>query len=333
MNFFDRVQQLHALLRDRRVPVSGQVLQDELECSRATLHRLIAKLRDELGAPIVYDRDAQGYAYRRDAPFELPGLWFTPQELVALLTIERVLGETGPGWLGEQLSPLREKVRNLLGDQTAGLPDWSNRLRLLSQRARPAGPFFGTVASALARRKRLQLRYRARSRQDARSEREVSPQRLTRYRDNWYLDAWCHWREGLRSFSLDRIDAAELCDVAAIDCSVTELDAALAAGYGIFAGAAREHAELVFSADAARWVAVEQWHPQQQTEWLPGGRFSLRVPYARPEELVADILRHGPAVEVRGPPALRDAVAQAHRAAWQQYATAGDSGSGHRLTK
>ena len=216
MNFFDRVQQLHALLRDRRSPISGQQLQDELECSRATLHRLIAKLRDELGAPIIYVREPPGYRYRSDANFELPGLWFTPHELVALLTIERVLAETGPGWLGEQLSPLRDKVRNLLADETAGLPDWSDRLRLLSQAARPAGPSFATVASALARRKRLKVRYRARSRQDARSERELSPQRLTRYRDNWYLDAWCHWREGLRSFSLDRIDVAELIDTPAV---------------------------------------------------------------------------------------------------------------------
>ena len=321
MNFFDRVQQLHALLRDRRSPISGQQLQDELECSRATLHRLIAKLRDELGAPVIYVREPPGYRYRSDANFELPGLWFTPHELVALLTIERVLAETGPGWLGEQLSPLRDKVRNLLADETAGLPDWSDRLRLLSQAARPAGPSFATVASALARRKRLKVRYRARSRQDARSERELSPQRLTRYRDNWYLDAWCHWREGLRSFSLDRIDVAELIDTPALDCTPADLDAALAAGYGIFAGPAREVAELVFSAEAARWVSAEQWHPDQSFEWLPGGRYRLRVPYARSEELVADLMRHGAAVEVLGPPALRAAVARALKGAAEIYET------------
>ena len=212
-------------------------------------------------------------------------------------------------------------MRTLLADETAGLPDWSDRLRLLSQAARPAGPSFATVASALARRKRLKVRYRARSRQDARSERELSPQRLTRYRDNWYLDAWCHWREGLRSFSLDRIDVAELIDTPALDCTPADLDAALAAGYGIFAGPAREVAELVFSAEAARWVSAEQWHPDQSFEWLPGGRYRLRVPYARSEELVADLMRHGAAVEVLGPPALRAAVARALKGAAQIYET------------
>jgi predicted DNA-binding transcriptional regulator YafY len=37
------------------------------------------------------------------------------------------------------------------------------------------------------------------------TEREVSPQRLVHYRDNWYLDAWCHLREDVRSFSIDAI--------------------------------------------------------------------------------------------------------------------------------
>jgi len=34
---------------------------------------------------------------------------------------------------------------------------------------------------------------------------------LTHYRDNWYLDAWCHAKKALRTFSLDNIQkTAEL---------------------------------------------------------------------------------------------------------------------------
>ena len=72
---------------------------------------------------------------------------------------------------------------------------------------------------------------------------------------------------------------------------------------------------------AARWVSAEQWHPDQSFEWLPGGRYRLRVPYARSEELVADLMRHGAAVEVLGPPALRAAVARALKGAAQIYET------------
>ena len=51
------------------------------------------------------------------------------------------------------------------------------------------------VAGALMRR-RLAIAYHGRER-DATTVRKVSPQRLTHYRDNWYLDAWCHSRRGL----------------------------------------------------------------------------------------------------------------------------------------
>ncbi len=87
------------------------------------------------------------------------------------------------------------------------------RIRILGMAARPAGVHFNTCADALLRR-RLALQYHSRSR-DELTERTVSPQRLTHYRDNWYLDAWCHRAEALRSFSVDRIRAARLLEESA----------------------------------------------------------------------------------------------------------------------
>ncbi len=314
MNFFDRVLQLHGILRDRRLPVPREELQSRLECSRATLYRLVEKLRDELGAPLRYAK-GRGYYYDGEASqFDLPGLWFTAEELTALLTFEQLLEGAGPGMVGEALAPLRDKVRALLGNPAAGLPDWSRRLRLLSQAARPAGPGFATLATALARRQRVAIRYCARSQGDVETARVVSPQRLTRYRDNWYLDAWCHWRQGLRSFSVDRIREAVLQDAPAQECTDEALDAELAAGYGIFAGAVVAEAELRFSPRAARWVAAEQWHPQQRSAWEADGGYRLWVPYSQPDELLRDLLRHAGEVEVLGPPALRAAVRAAHAA-------------------
>jgi proteasome accessory factor C len=76
------------------------------------------------------------------------------------------------------------------------------------------GPYFATIAGALAARRRLHLHYYHRDR-DSTDERVVSPQRLSHYRDNWYLDAWCHLRRGLRTFALDAIREARTLDDAA----------------------------------------------------------------------------------------------------------------------
>lgn len=50
----------------------------KLECSEPTVRRLVAKLRNELGAPVRFDRARGGWVYDAadGAPYELPGLWF-----------------------------------------------------------------------------------------------------------------------------------------------------------------------------------------------------------------------------------------------------------------
>lgn len=69
-----------------------------------------------------------------------------------------------------------------------------------------------------------------------------------------------------------------------------------------------EWAELEFTAERARWVSREVWHPDQEGRFLPDGSFRLRVPYSNPTELAMDILRHVPDVKVLGPDPLKSQV-------------------------
>jgi proteasome accessory factor C len=147
----------------------------------------------------------------------------------------------------------------------------------------------------------------------------ISPQRLVHYRDNWYLDGWCHLRDGLRIFALDRIESATLLDEPADDLPEEELDRRLARSYGIFSGVPRTSAVLRFTAHMARWVSEEHWHPQQIGQWMTDGSYELTIPYAEPTELVRDILRFGAEVEVVRPESLRGLVRNQLAAALAQY--------------
>ncbi len=153
-------------------------------------------------------------------------------------------------------------------------------------------------------RRQLEFDYLARSTNE-RTHRKVSPQRLTHYKDNWYLDAWDHDRDGLRSFSVDRVQHARLLDPAARDIPDEELNQHLASSYGIFSGAPKGIATLLFSAKAARWVADEHWHSKQEGRFLPDGRYELKLPYSNAKELLMDVMRYGADAEVMEPPALR----------------------------
>lgn len=318
MDRMQRIYKLHRLLAAHRYPISRAKLEAELGCARASLTRILAEMRDHFDAPIEFDKEAGGYKYGHDA-FELPGLWFTPSELLALSAAQKLLEETQPGLLDNQLSPLKARIEKLLAQEHLGSGELAKRLKILHMAARqPDTRIFQTVAGATAQRKRLDLSYHGRER-DVPSKREVSPQRLIHYRDNWYLDAWCHERKDLRSFALDRIRAASMLDGVADDLADSELDRHFASAYGIFAGAPKHTAILRFTAERARWVADESWHPQQQSRWLPDGRFELALPYADPRELILDILKYGPEVEVVGPDTLRQEIAARLKAAAAQY--------------
>ena len=238
--------------------------------------------------------------------FELPGMWMSSEELHALLAAQQLLARTGGGVLSGALAPLQSRIEALLAEQSGGKRWPVERVRVIPHHSRRQDEsVFRSVASATLERRRLTFEYRARS-TDEMTRRTVSPQRITHYRGNWYLDAWDHQREGLRSFSVDRISHARALDDAAQDMPEAELDRHLSAGYGIFSGEARGQAVIRFSPKAARWVADEHWHSQQQDRWLADGRLERRVPFSIGRELLMDVLHYGADAEIMEPVALRE---------------------------
>ena len=317
MERFHRYYSLHRILSSRRMPVPRAAIERELECSRATVSRVIEDLRN-YGAPIEYLREENGYRYTPGVAFELPGIWFNASELYALLAAQKLLAEAEPGLLDETLEPLRHKIDGILEAEHLGGGELPKRVRILRMAGRGAGPCFNAAAAALMQRKRVKIEYHGRTSGEV-THREISPQRLVHYRDNWYLDAWCHLRKGLRSFALEQIKQAKLSTRSALNIPEPKLDEHFAAAYGIFAGPPTHTAVLRFTPERARWVAAEQWHPQQTGRFLEDGRYELQVPYSDPRELIMDILKFGADVEVVAPDELRASVAEELAAASRQY--------------
>jgi predicted DNA-binding transcriptional regulator YafY len=313
MDRLERFYRIDQLLHERRfVPVD--VFRDELEVSPATFKRDLEYMRSRFNAPIEWDRELGGYRWGKTDPhapkYELPGLWFNPSEIHALLTMQQLLHELEPGLLTPHVAPLLARLEALIekGDESAR--QVRSRVRVLHMARRASQlPGFGLVARALMDRRRLQVTYYSRER-DELSERAVSPQRLVHYRDNWYLDAWCHLRDGLRSFAVDAIRDVVLLDEKAKDVPEKQLSEVLSGAYGIFSGLPKATARLRFSAQRARWVSAESWHPAQKGSFDAEGRYVLELPYADDRELIMDILKYGPDVEVLGPETLRKNVAQ-----------------------
>lgn len=307
MDRTERFYHIDRLLNERKV-VPVEVFLAELEVSLATFKRDLDYLRNRFNAPIVWDREAGGYRF--DVPgsgprYELPGLWFNASEVIALLSMQQLLKNLEPGLLAVHVEPLLTRLRAIMGEGALPVDELEQRIRFHRQAARTHdAQHFAPIATAVLQRRRLTIAHHVRAR-DETLIREVSPQRLTFYREAWYLDAWCHLRKALRSFALDAISKVTLSTQPARTVSQKEIARVLDAGYGIFSGQEIEWAELEFEPGQARWVSRETWHPDQQGWFEPDGRYRLRVPFSNPTELAMDILRHVPAVRVIAPASLQ----------------------------
>ncbi len=303
MDKLERAQKLHSILQTRHGrPASLSLLCEELQTGERTVRRLIKDMRLYLDAPIL-NNPGQGYFYARNSTFELPGIWFTPEELQALLTIQQLTEHLSGGFLNEQVTLIQDKLSTLLNKNLLS-PDHMQRIRVLGSGTRSKRiPMFSVIAAGLLERKRLNISYYGRK-DNAWSERLVSPQHLVYYKGNWYLDAWCHEKKGLRTFAAENIQKATMLDDDCHELPQQVLEREFAQSFGIFSGEPKATAVLRFTEKAARWVADEQWFPDEEGRWLEDGTFELRIPYANPTELIMEICKYGADVKVIEPPEL-----------------------------
>jgi predicted DNA-binding transcriptional regulator YafY len=312
----------HLLAEHRVVPFS--VFEEKLGVSRATIKRDLEYMRNRLNAPIVWNRERRGYCFaqaeRGASQYELPGLWFSATEIHALLTMQHLLaGLDRGGLLTPHVAPLQARLTSLLDSGDGSIQQINKRIRIIGVASRTLGlDHFSALGSALLRRKRVHILYYVRARDEI-TEREISPQRLVYYRENWYLDAWCHLRNELRSFAVDAMQRADVFEATAKNVPDKTLDSVLGAGYGIFSGRKVQWAKLRFSVERARWVMSESWHPKQKGKLLADGRYLLELPYSDHRELVMDILRYGPDIEVLAPASLQQQLVSRLKAALSHY--------------
>lgn len=324
MDRTERFYKIDQMLQSRGRVKVGEFLA-ELGVSLATFKRDLEYMRSRLNAPIVWDREQEAYRFEeggvgKGPKYELPGLWFSPTEAQALLTLEHLVEGLEPALLGPHVKPLKARLAALLSTGEHSLDEVRKRIRVIPLGVRRHEPkHFELIASAVLGRHRLKLNYWNRTKDEV-TEREVSPQRLVHYRNNWYLDAWDHLRNDLRTFALDAVRGVEMVPGKVREVPDAELDAVLASGYGIFSGKKVQWATLRFTPERARYVAMEEWHPKQRARWEKDGSYILDVPYSSEAELLMDILKFGADVEVTNPSRLRESVRNRTTATTRLYA-------------
>ena len=195
-------------LLQARGMMNGADLAARLEVDRRTVRKYIMMLQD-LGIPIETERGPVGGYYLRPG-FKLPPLMLTNDEALAIML--SLLAARRQGGLAEP-----QMIEGALAKLERVLPE-SLRLRLQAVQSavsfvaaetkpQPSGETLLLVSSAVQQQRRVHLRYQSREEE---TERSVDPYGVVSHWEQWYMVGWCHLRQAVRVFRLDRMNAVKL---------------------------------------------------------------------------------------------------------------------------
>lgn len=307
MKSWEKIVILHRLLTNARYPVSKDKIFREMNCSKQQFYRIRNKFQYEFDVFVNFKN--HGYCISEEdlKKIQMPGIWFKTEEIEALLILEAIIENLDGGFASDLISPLRKKYQNLLQADGLKLDEMKQKIKFvpIAKRNEDSEVLKLLMTSTLYKNT-IEIKHKKLGEQER--TRKISPQTLLRYKDNWYLDAWCHLRKELRTFSVNRIISVTVKPGKWKKISEKQLQEHFSEGYGIFPGKATDTAKIRFKDIAAEEVSHEQWHHNQTGTFDNDGNYILTVPYGKSQELIMDILRWGNRAEVISPQSLRNEI-------------------------
>jgi predicted DNA-binding transcriptional regulator YafY len=290
---------------------SRRALAEHYDVSERQITKDLDLLRNgQYGLRFEIHRSPDGY-YLDRAP-RLPTASFAFEEALAMLlaiqagrTLAGVDGEALAAAVGrlESLFPreLRPVLRAAEGD-SANAPQREQMLAALHR--------------AVGERRQVRIEYAATSHQGRVTERTIDPYAVIPYVKSWHVIGYCHLRQDVRIFKLDRVRRLSLLESRFTAPAAFDLVEFLNRGWGLMRGVAGPVEEVVlrFRPPSAAFVAEEQWHKTQRIEREADGSVIFRVTVIVTPELQRWVFKHGRDVEVLAPAHLREWVVTEARA-------------------
>jgi len=196
--------------------ITGREIADRLGVDRRTARRYVAQLQD-LGIPIEGQRGVGG-GYRIRPGFRLPPLMLTDDEAVVVALGTLAAGRLGLTGSADSVDGALAKIHRVLPDGLRRRVEALEETLDFTASARGSAPVGGEtvllLAEAIRRRRRLRMAYRSYTGEE--TERELSPLGLVVHTGRWYLAAFDHGRDDLRTFRADRIRRPTLVEEQAV---------------------------------------------------------------------------------------------------------------------
>jgi predicted DNA-binding transcriptional regulator YafY len=203
-------------LLQARPGMSAAQLAERLEVESRSVRRYMSMLQD-MGIPVEGVRGRYG-GYRLRRGFKLPPLIWTEEEALAVTLGLQVVQQLGLSQAIPTVESALAKIERVLPEalrervqavQETVVLDVAGRRRQTG-----SSPFVLPLCTAAYRRTQVWMRYPAHPGEkelaERATEREFDCHGLGYYGERWYAVGYCHLREGIRVFRLDRIHALEV---------------------------------------------------------------------------------------------------------------------------
>jgi predicted DNA-binding transcriptional regulator YafY len=306
----ERMLRIHQAIQAGRFP-NAAALARELEVSSKSIHRDLEFMRDRLELPVQFDARRNGYYYTEEVG-SFPTVQITEGELFALLLAEKALQQyRGTTFEKPLLSAFRKISATLPDTVSFNLSDWGESISFRFS-AEPVLDLrvFDELARATARRQQLLLAYRKPGREEA-ELRKVDPYHLANINGEWFLFAFCHLRQDIRTFAPARIASITRTGQSFCRPADFSLQDRLSLSFGVRSGEGEHDIRIIFSKQAAGYIREKIWHSSQRIVQMPDGRIELHLRLSSLEEIQRWVLGWGGHAVVLYPPELAAAVRSA----------------------
>lgn len=314
----ERLLQIDNLLRDGERQTTA-TLARACEVSDRTMSGDLAFLRDRYQAPLMFSRK-RGWFYT-DLTWRLPSIPLSSGELLALTLGSQMLSRyTGlyERELRDALEQLTKRLPEPIGIDLQQLADERMVFGVGAQTAIDPD-IWRVVVEGTRSRRRLWVRYFAASSREV-SEREFDPYLIHILRGtNPYLIGYCHLRQDIRWFRIDRIRRVRLLEVEFEPDPTFEAQKHLDRIFQAEAGGEPVAVEICFDAQTAPFVRERQWHSSQKIEACEDGAIVLRFTACGINDIKRWVLGYGKGAMVRKPQKLVDLVQREVETMARQY--------------
>ena len=294
---------------DSREKVTVHSLMDDLEISERSAYRYIQTLQ-VAGFPITFDRKKESYIFSERFKLGKPDI--TVEETLALSLAKRLLGNFGTG-MEKSLNSIEEKL-------SVKEPVLPQHIVLKAEKLSPiVEGYLGTIYQAIRNFQRIKLTYQSLYSNEE-TERKVDPYYLFFQDDFWHLRGYCHLRDDLRTFALDRIVSLKVLKEHFIPKGISSEDE-LSGAFGNILDGEPVEVVLRFDAEIKPYILRKKWHESQKEKELKDNRVELKFKVNGIEGIKQWIYRWIPYVEVVEPIELREEVRYELKEAHKRHKT------------